>query len=151
LTDLEAAVEEAFVQHDDAPILLSFPGLGTRLGARILADIGDDRNRLTDARALRAFAGLAPVTRTSGPGRYVQARRAKNDRIVAARYDWAMAAIRHDPDWEAKYRARRAAGDRHVTALRKLFNSLPKLHPCLTTGQSYRPDLAFGAARTTAA
>jgi hypothetical protein len=84
LTDLEAAVEEAFAQHADAPILLSFPGLGTQLGARILAEIGDDRNRFTDARALRAFAGAAPVTRTSGRGRYVHARRAKNDRIAAA-------------------------------------------------------------------
>jgi hypothetical protein len=34
-----------------------------------------------------------------------------------------MAAIRHDQDWERKYRTRRAAGDRHVTALRKLSNA----------------------------
>lgn len=149
LADLETAIEEAFTEHRDAPILLSFPGLGSQLGARLLAEIGDDRNRFADARALRAFAGAAPVTRTSGRGRYVHARRAKNDRMAAAGYVWAMAAIRHDPDWDAKYRARRAAGDRHVTALRKLFNSmLSELHHCLTTEQPYRPDLAFATTAT---
>ena len=35
-------------------------------GARVLAEIGDDRSRFTDARALKAYAGAAPVTRASG-------------------------------------------------------------------------------------
>lgn len=42
--DLAEAVEETFPQHPDAEILLSFPGLGTKLGARVLAEIGDDAN-----------------------------------------------------------------------------------------------------------
>jgi transposase len=29
----------------------------------VLAEIGDDRTRFTDARALKAYAGSAPVTR----------------------------------------------------------------------------------------
>jgi transposase len=41
--DLAKAVEEAFRQHPDAEIFLSFPGLGVQLGARVLAEIGDDR------------------------------------------------------------------------------------------------------------
>jgi transposase len=144
LLDLESAIEGAFDAHPDAAIVASFPGLGTQLGARILAEIGDDRNRFADARALRAFAGAAPVTRASGRSRHVHARRAKNDRIAAAGYVWAMAAVRHDPDWERKYRTRRACGDRHVTALRKLFNCmLSKLHHCLTHRQPYRAELAF--------
>jgi len=36
------------------------------LGARILAEIGDDRARFASARGLKAFAGTAPVTRASG-------------------------------------------------------------------------------------
>ncbi|GEC07084.1 hypothetical protein SSP24_47390 [Streptomyces spinoverrucosus] len=48
---LAEAVEEAFPQHSDAEILLSFPGLGTQLAARILAEIGDDRTRFADAAA----------------------------------------------------------------------------------------------------
>jgi hypothetical protein len=43
--DLAQAVEEAFPQHPDAEIILSFPGLGVQLGARVLAEIADDRTR----------------------------------------------------------------------------------------------------------
>ncbi|GAA2371344.1 hypothetical protein GCM10010246_77050 [Streptomyces cuspidosporus] len=49
--DLTGAVEDAFPQHPDAGILLSFPGPGVQLGARVLAEVGDDRNRFADARA----------------------------------------------------------------------------------------------------
>lgn len=144
LTELEAAVEEAFAAHPDGQVVTSFPGLGPQLGARLLAEIGDDRTRFADGRALKAFAGASPVTRASGKSRFVHARRAKNDRMAAAGYVWALAAIRHDPSWEARYRARRRPGDRHVAALRKLYNTmLGKLHHCLTTGQAYQAELAF--------
>lgn len=50
---LAEAVEEAFPQHPDAEILLSFPGLGIQLAARVLAEVGDDRTRFADARGLK--------------------------------------------------------------------------------------------------
>ena len=46
-----------FKQHPDAAIITSFPGLGNLAGARVLAEIGDDRARFADARGLKAFAG----------------------------------------------------------------------------------------------
>jgi len=144
LTGLEEQIDLAFCAHRDAEVVSSFPGLGTALGARLLAEIGDDRTRFADARGLKAFAGAAPVTRESGKSRFVHSRRAKNDRIAATGYVWALAAIRHDPACEARYRARRAAGDRHAAALRRLFNiMLGKLHHCLATGQLYDPAAAF--------
>jgi len=42
------------------------PALGKLAGARVLAEIGDDRARFADARGLKAFAGSAPTTRASG-------------------------------------------------------------------------------------
>jgi transposase len=60
------AVDEAFPQHPDADVLLSFPGLGVQLGARVLAEIGDDHTRFADARGLKAYAGSSPITRASG-------------------------------------------------------------------------------------
>ncbi|MFD6891849.1 transposase [Streptomyces sp. NPDC059957] len=51
VNDLAQAVEEAFLPHEDAEIILSFPGLGPQLGARVLAELGDDRDRFADARA----------------------------------------------------------------------------------------------------
>lgn len=63
---LGQAAIEAFQQHPDHEIITSFPGLGDLTGARLLAEIGDDRARFADARALKAYAGSAPVTRASG-------------------------------------------------------------------------------------
>jgi hypothetical protein len=68
----------------------------------------------------------------------------KNDRIAATGYVWALAAVRHDPHWNARYRARRQNGDRHVAALRRLFNlMLGKLHHCLQHNTVYDPAKAF--------
>lgn len=148
LAELEALVNAAFSAHPDGRIISSVPGLGAALGARLLAEIGDDHTRFADARALKAFAGAAPVTRASGRSTFTHARRAKNNRLAAVGYVWALAAIRHDPHWEARYRARRAAGDRHVTALRKMFNSmLGKLHHCLISGELYDQHRAFEPTR----
>ncbi|MFJ4648203.1 transposase [Streptomyces bobili] len=69
--DRVTAAEAAFKQHADSEILLSFPGLGLLLAARVLAEIGDDRTRFADARALKSYAGSAPITRASGKKRFV--------------------------------------------------------------------------------
>lgn len=58
--DLAKAVEEAFPQHPDAENLLSYPGLGIQLAARILAEIGDDHTRFADARGLKATRAPRP-------------------------------------------------------------------------------------------
>jgi transposase len=64
--NLAKAVDEAFPQHPDAETVLSFPRLDTQLGARVLAGLGDDRQRFADARGLKAYAGASPITRASG-------------------------------------------------------------------------------------
>jgi transposase len=64
---LAQATAEAFQQHPDYETITSFPGFGDQTGARVLAEIGDDRDRFTDPRALKAYAGSAPITRAIGP------------------------------------------------------------------------------------
>ncbi|GGZ96939.1 mini-circle putative transposase for IS117 [Streptomyces subrutilus] len=105
--DLAEAVEEAFPQHPDAEILLSFPGLGVQLGARVLAEIGDDKTRFADARGLKAYAGASPITRASGKKSSITRRWVKNDRLNHAGYLWAFAAITASPGAKAHYRRRR--------------------------------------------
>ncbi len=141
---LLAATEAAFLEHPDAEIITSFPGLGTITGARVLAELGDDRDRFTDPRALKAYAGAAPVTRASGKVRLVLHRRVKNDRLAAAGYVWTFAALTKSAPARAHYDRRRAAGDRHNAALRNLFNRfLGQLHHCLQQRQKYSEDKAF--------
>jgi transposase len=79
-------VEEAFPQHPDADVILSFPGLGVQLGARVPAEIGDDRKRFADARGLKAYAGSSPITRASGKKSSITRRWVKNDRLNHAGY-----------------------------------------------------------------
>jgi transposase len=50
---LATATAERFAQHPDAAIITSLPGLAELTGARILAEIGDDRARFADARGPR--------------------------------------------------------------------------------------------------
>lgn len=109
--DLAAAAEECSHQHADSEILLSFPGLGSLLGARVLAEIGDDRARFTNARALKSYAGSAPITRASGKKRFVGRRFVKNNRLMNAGFLWAFAALQASPGADAHYRRRREHGD----------------------------------------
>ena len=142
--DLEQAATESFNQHPDAGIITSFPGLGALTGARVLAEIGDDRSRFQDAKGLKAYAGAAPITRASGKTRSVTHRRIKNNRLAAAGYIWAFSALTASPGARAHYDRRRDTGDRHAAAQRNLFGRLLGcLHHCLTTGQHYDETTAF--------
>lgn len=122
-----------------------------RSGARVLAEIGDDRTRFTDAKALKAYAGAAPVTRASGRSRVVVARTVKNRRLAAVGYMWAFAALR-SAEPRTHYDRRRDTGERHTAALRNLFNKLLGcLYYCLQTRTLYDPERAFGFSLTLAA
>lgn len=140
---LANAVAEAFAHHPDYHVITSFPGLADTSGARVLAEVGDDRARFSDARALKAFAGSAPVTRASGRSVVITHRRVKNDRLAATGFVWAFAAL-SSPGARSHYDRRRANGDRHAAALRHLFNRmLGQLYHCLQTGQNYDETKAY--------
>ena len=144
--DLEHAATESLNLHPDAGIITSFPGLGALTGARVLAEIGDDRSRFQDAKGLKAYAGAAPITRASGKTRSVTRRHIKNNRLNAAGYSWAFSALTASPGARARYDRRREAGDRHAAAQRNLFGRLLGcLHQCLITGQEYDENIAFPA------
>jgi transposase len=128
-----------------------FPGLGSITGARVLAEIGDDRSRFTDAKGLKAFAGAAPVTRASGKHLAVMARRVKNQRLASVGYVWAFASLTASPGARAHYDRRRADRDRHTAAQRNLFNRmLGCLHHCLTKRTVYDEGTAFPPSKTPA-
>lgn len=141
---LEEAVTQAFAEHHDAPIIRSFPGLASLTGARILAEIGDDRARFADAGSLKAYAGSAPVTRSSGKSCMVMSRKIKNQRLAAVGYVWAFVSLTRSPGARAHYDRRREAGDRHVAAQRNLFNRfMGMLFYCLQNGHIYDETIAF--------
>ncbi len=144
VVDLGQAAAEAFQQHPDYAMITSFPGLADSTGARVLAEIGDDRNRFADARALKAYAGSAPVTRASGRSTSITHRRIKNDRLANTGWAWAFAAATHCEPARLHYRRRREHGDRHAAANRHLFNKLlGQLYHCLQQGYQFDEAKAF--------
>jgi hypothetical protein len=147
VTALEQQLAARFADHRDAAIIRSQPGLGAVLGARVLAEFGDDPHRYATAKGRKAFAGTAPVTRSSGLRTVVVARAACNQRLVDACYLWAFAALTASPGARRCYDAHRARGASHHQALRALGNRLVGiLHGCLARQVAYQEQLAWPAA-----
>jgi Transposase/Transposase IS116/IS110/IS902 family len=141
---LEHELAAHFDQHPDAKIIRSLPGLGMILGARVLAEFGDDPNRYVDAKSRKNYAGTSPITRASGTRRVVLARYARNRRLNDACHLWAFATLTASPDARAFYDQRRASGDTHHRALRALANRLVGiLHGCLTHHTLYDEHTAW--------
>ena len=90
---LRSEVESGFGRHPDAEIYLSQPGLGPVLGARVLAEFGDDHTRYADAKARKNYAGTSPITRASGTRTVVLARYARNEHLADAAHQWAFCAL----------------------------------------------------------
>jgi transposase len=135
---MEDQVEAHFGQHPDAELYLSQPGLGVVLGARVLAEFGDDHNRYADAKARRNYAGTSPITRQSGKKKFVMARYVHNDRLIDAISRQAFSALTASPGARAYYDQLRARGVGHRAALRQLGNRLVGiLHGCLKTRTPY--------------
>ena len=141
---LERQVDAHFGQHPDAEIITSQPGLGTILGARVLAEFGDDPNRYASAKARKNYAATSPITRQSGKKKTVMARYVHNDRLRDALDSQAFAALNTSPGARAYYDALRARGAGHRPALRQLASRLVGiLHGCLKTRTLYNEATAW--------
>jgi hypothetical protein len=141
---LEEQLKTAFEIHPDAEIYLSFPGLAAVLGARVLAESGDDPARYPDAKARRNYAGNAPVTRASGKMRDVRIRVVRNRRLADAAFRWASSAVTSSQGARLYYERLRARGKTHNVAVRAVANRLVgMLHACIRDRRSYDELLAW--------
>ncbi|MFF2374783.1 IS110 family transposase [Streptomyces xiamenensis] len=137
-----------FTTHPHAPIITSFPGIGTVLGGRILAETGDDPARFATGRALCAYAGVVPVTWASGTSHRVSYRKFANHHLRDALRQAAFCALTRSPGAASYYRSHRAKGNSHSGALRILAARLTRsLHHCLATGENYNERIAFPDSR----
>jgi transposase len=141
---MEEQVEAHFGRHPDAEIYRSQPGLGVVLGARVLAEFGDDPSRYADARARKNYAGTSPITRQSGRKKVVLARYVHNNRLIDALGRQAFAALLASPGARRYYDQQRTRGLGHHAALRQLGNRLVGiLHGCLKTRTTYDEATAW--------
>jgi transposase len=141
---LEGQVKEFFGRHPAAEIILSQPGLGPVLGARVLAEFGDDPHRYASAKARKNYAGTSPITRASGKKKVALARFVHNDRLIDALMAQAFSSLASSPGARAYYDKQRARGSEYNAALRQLANRLVGiLHGCLKNGTTYDEATAW--------
>lgn len=113
-------LKELFSDHPDRAIFLSLRGAGLRLAARMAAEFGEDRTRFGNARAVAAYAGVAPVTRQSGKSHVVHFRRACCKPFREVLHQFAFCSLQWN-DWAwAYYQAKRRQGKPHAETLRCL-------------------------------
>jgi len=135
--DRGRAPAELFQTHPDYAIIISFPGLADSTGVRVFAEIGDDRARFADARALKAYAGSAPVTRASGRFLTVTHRHIKNNRLADVGWMVAFSAASNCGPARQHYRRWRENGDRHAAS--PATSSTNSTAVCNTTRHLTRP------------
>jgi transposase len=148
---LEAPTESPSGQNceqRDVTILRSWPGIGRIVLATLLTEATAPL-RTRDYHALRALAGTAPVTRSSGKQRFVIRRLACNKRLQNAVHHWSRVAIQHDAPARRRYDALRRRGHGHARALRSVGDRL--LYALCTTLKRQTPyDPDYQAAQVTA-
>ncbi|MFF7988106.1 transposase [Streptomyces sp. NPDC007901] len=138
IADLKGQAKVHFLEHPDAEIYLSMPGIAEITGARVLAEFGDDPARYADAKARKSYAGTSPITRASGKSHTVQARHVRTNRLADALQTQAFSALRASPGARHYYDKQRAREIGYDPALRQLGNRLVGiLHGCLKTRTLY--------------
>lgn len=116
--DLE--IRTLFEQMPDAAIFNSLPGTGPCLAPRLLAAIGDDRERFSTAQQLQNFAGLSPVTERSGKKSWVHWRWQCSKFVRQSFVEWAAKSV-HQSYWAGLYyQQQREKGKSHQSAVRSL-------------------------------
>jgi transposase len=141
LNAYRARINELFASHPDHDLFGSLPGAGEKIGPRLLAEIGADREVFDDPEALQCYAGAAPVTRQSGRSRFVVIRRACNLHLRATLHLWADLSRIKSPWAQAYYQKKRGQGMQHAAALRCLaMRWLKILWKMWTEGSTYDGD-----------
>jgi hypothetical protein len=110
--DLEARLEA----HPLAEVLTSMPGVGLRTAIKILTIVGDG-SAFPTAGHLAAYAGLAPVTRSSGPSIKGETRSQRGHHALKSALFLSAFASLGDPASRAYYDRKLAEKKRHNAAL----------------------------------
>jgi transposase len=105
------------IEHRDAEVLLSLPGVGRQIAATMLSEASQAIAE-RDYHGLRCYTGAAPITRQSGKKKLVLMRQGCNERLRNAIYHWSRVSVVCDPKSKAQYTQMRAKGHTHGRALR---------------------------------
>jgi transposase len=128
LSDYRKRIEELFKSHPDHDLFGSLPGAGPKLAPRLLAEIGDDRQRFQgDVQNLQCLAGTAPVTKRSGKHWECHQRWACSKHLRYVLHLFSEHTVTRCAWAEIYYQAHRAKDHSHAAALRCLAHRWLKI------------------------
>lgn len=147
IADYDKAIEDLFLSHADSQIFESLPRAGKRLAPRLLAELGDDRERYLDATSLQALAGTAPVLYQSGNFKKAHRRHGCLKHLRNALYQFAWQSTQTETWAHDYYQRKRKEGKSHSVAVRALSNVWTRiLYAMWITHTTYDPTV-FETAR----
>ena len=106
--------------HPDFGIFSSLPGAGPAMAPRLIAAFGTQRDRYATAAAIQCYAGIAPVTESSGKQRWVHWRWACPKFLRQTFHEWAWMSTKKSPWARSFYDRQRERNKSHHAAVRAL-------------------------------
>ncbi len=139
ISEIEAEIEK-LMEQIQSPIT-SIPGIGVRMGAMILAEVGDFSN-FDSADKVLAYAGLSPSTYQSGQMNncYAHMEKRGSRYLRYAIFNATKYVCNWDPTFAAYLAKKRAEGKHYNVAISHAAKKLVRLiYAMEKSGQPYRP------------
>jgi transposase len=137
INEIEIQIKE-IMEKINSPIT-SIPGIGFRMAAMILAEIGDFSNFDSPDKIL-AFAGLSPSTYQSGKleNAYAHMEKRGSRYLRYALYNAAIYVCKWDPTFSAYLQKKRSDGKHYYVAISHAIKKLVRvIYSLEKTGQTY--------------
>lgn len=127
IIEYQREIDNLFEQHPDKDIFKSLPGSGQKNAPRLLAEMGDNKERYLEARDVQCEAGTAPITDKSGKIKIVKIRFACRKFFRNTMYQFAFSSLKQSLWARNFYNSQRTTGKTHTQALRALGNKWLKI------------------------
>ena len=140
IDEIESSIEE--IMHSLQSPITTIPGIGYRMGAMILAEIGDFSNFDSPDKIL-AYAGLSPSTYESGKlkasGAYAHMEKRGSRYLRFAIFNATKYVCHWDPTFAAYLAKKRAEGKHYNVAISHAAKKLMRvIYSLQKSGQAYR-------------
>ena len=141
IDEIEAAIKA--IIDEMAPPILTIPGISYRMGAMILAEIGDFSS-FDSSDKLLAYAGLSPSTYESGKlkatGTYAHMEKRSSRYLRYALFNATKFVCHWEPSFAAYLARKRAEGKHYNVAISHAAKKLVRLIFALqTSGKAFQP------------
>ena len=141
IADYDQRIQRVFDAHPEAKLFSGLSGAGPVMAPRLLAFFGTDRSRYPAALNVQSFTGIAPVTKSSGKSRVVDARAAcpkfdrqtfhEFSRLSVSHCQWARNYVQYYTDKGKKY---------HTIIRALAYKWIRILHKCWKERTPYNED-----------